>query len=180
MRLGFFILAMTFTLSSGMACQKNAPQGEFEKPKKVEKTIVKEEKPAAAKPTTAEEYAAALTFKAVWDAEKNNVVIKANVKEGFHAYAPGEETSIPVSLTVKPENGWVSDGTLIAPAGIKKDLGDLGISMVLEGNFELAQKLKDGKDEISGTFGCQICTNKSCDRPRQHPFKVATAAAVAK
>jgi hypothetical protein len=179
MRIRFFVLALTFTLTTGMACQKDAPQGEFEKPKTVEKTVVKEEKPAA-KPTTAEDYAAALTFKAVWDADKNNVVIKANVKEGFHAYAPGEETSIPVSLTVKADNGWTAEGKLIAPTGTKKDLGDLGISMVLEGDFELAQKLKDGKGEINGTFGCQICTNKSCDRPRQHPFKVATAAAVAK
>ena len=179
MRFRISLLALTFSLSSGMACQKNAPQGNFEKPKAVEKTVVKEEKPgpAAAKATSAEDYASALKFTAEWDAEKKNVVIKANVKEGFHAYAPGEETSIPVSVTVKEDNGWKPEGALIAPAGIKKDLGDLGVSMVLQGDFTLAQNVKDGKGEVVGTFGCQICTAKSCDRPRQHPFKVATAAA---
>ena len=113
MRFGISIIALTFSLSSGMACQKDAPQGEFEKPKVVEKTVVKEEKPAPAadKPTSAEDYAKALKFTAEWDAEKNNVVIKANVKEGFHAYAPGEETSIPVSVTVKEDNGWNAAGT---------------------------------------------------------------------
>ena len=105
------------------------------------------------------------------------MVIKANVKEGFHAYAPGDEISIPVSLKVGEDNGWKSVGDPALPTGVKKDLGDLGVSFVLDGDFELSQAIKDGKGEIKGSFGAQICTDKACDRPRQHPFTVAMAQA---
>ncbi|MBL91506.1 MAG: hypothetical protein CMH56_06800 [Myxococcales bacterium] len=173
------VVVMAVSLGSGMACQKDAAKGKFEEPKKVTKTVVKEEAPPApaAKATTTEEFQAALKYEASYDAAAGKVLIKANVAKGFHAYAPGDEISIPVSIKVGEDNGWKSVGEPTLPKGTKKDLGDLGVSFVLDGEFELSQAVKDGKGEIKGSFGAQICTDKACDRPRQHPFTVAVAAA---
>lgn len=172
------ILTIAISLGTGMACQKDAAKGDFAAPEKVTKTVVNEAPPPAApKATTTEEFQAALKYEASYDAASGKVVIKANVAEGFHAYAPGDEISIPVSLKVGEDNGWKAVGDPVLPAGKKKDLGDLGVSFVLDGDFELAQAVKDGKGEIKGTFGAQVCTEKACDRPRQHPFTVAVAEA---
>lgn len=114
----------------------------------------------------------ALALVPSFDAAASTLTVKLMLRPGFHAYGPGEEVSKPVNLTVDPENGWVVDGTVIIPAGTKKNLGELGTSVILEGEVPLTAKLKGGKGSISGVVEVQICTDKACDRPKKRPFTV--------
>ena len=69
-------------------------------------------------------------------------------------------------------NGWAVDGDVVIPAGQKKDLGALGVSVILEGDVPLKAKLKPGTGGISGSVEVQVCTDKACDRPKTHPFSI--------
>ena len=62
---------------------------------------------------------------------------------------------------------------MVIPAGTKKDLGELGTSVILEGEIPMKAKLKGGGGAVSGTVEVQVCTDKACDRPRKHVFSIA-------
>jgi hypothetical protein len=114
----------------------------------------------------------AVTVLPTFDAATSTLTVTLQLKPGFHAYGPGEEVSKPVSLSVDASNGWLVDGAVDIPAGTKKNLGELGTSVILEGQVPLKAKLKGGQGSISGVVEVQVCTDKSCDRPKKRPFTV--------
>lgn len=126
-------------------------------------------------PDVAPDWASAFEIVPSFDAATSTVTVNLKIKPGFHAYGPGEEVSKPVGMSVKPTNGWALDGTVQIPAGVKKDLGALGTSVILEGDVPLQAKVKGGTGVVEGTVEVQVCTDKACDRPRQHPFATPAA-----
>lgn len=136
----------------------------------VEKQRTKDDKAGNNKATP--DFEKALKLTPTFDKASGKVVVKLKVDEGFHAYAPGNEIGVPVDISVKDTGGWKMDGKDI-PAGVDKDLGELGKAKVLEGAFDLAAAVSGGKGEVEGSCMVQICTENVCDRPRQHAFKVA-------
>ena len=103
--------------------------------------------------------------------EGGKLTVQVALKDGYHAYAQGEEIGKPVAVSVKETGGWKADGAPELPTGKTKDLGELGKSQVLEGTFVLAQKCVGGTGELEGELEIQICTDNACDRPRKHAFK---------
>ena len=126
-------------------------------------------------PDAPPDWASAFTVVPAYDQDNQSLLVLLKVKPGFHAYAPGEEGSKPVALTVTATNGWSIDGAVDIPAGQKKDLGELGTSVILEGDVPLKAKLKGGSGAIEGVLEVQVCTDKACDRPRKHPFTIPAA-----
>jgi hypothetical protein len=114
----------------------------------------------------------ALQILPAFDAASSTLTVTVQLRPGFHAYGPGEEVSKPVGLTVDATNGWLIDGAVEIPPGTKKNLGELGTSVILEGTIPLKAKVKGGQGAIAGVVEVQVCTDKSCDRPRKHPFSV--------
>jgi hypothetical protein len=86
----------------------------------------------------------------------------------LHAYADGEKIGKPVNLEILPKNGWMANGRPKIPQGASKKLNELGESVVLEGRFQIIQKLKKGKIPGEALLHLQVCTNDVCDRPRTH------------
>lgn len=94
--------------------------------------------------------------------------ITIHLPEPLHAYATGEKVGKPVTLVVTNKNGWEAVGEPIIPLGEKKKLGELGESVVLQGNVHVRQKLKRGQGPGEAQLLLQVCTDKVCDRPRTH------------
>ena len=130
-------------------------------------------------PTTAPaappNFEAALIVVPAYDAAKQHLTVVLKIADGFHAYAAGEEVGKPVNLLVDAANGWAMDGAAEIPAGTKKDLGALGVSVILEHEVVLGAKLKGGPGALSGIVEAQVCTDKACDRPRRHPWTIPPA-----
>ncbi|MDP2342012.1 MAG: protein-disulfide reductase DsbD family protein [Deltaproteobacteria bacterium] len=118
------------------------------------------------------DWAGALTVVPAYDASTSTLLVVLKIKDGFHAYGPGEEVSKPVAMSVDAVNGWAVEGAVDIPAGKKKDLGALGTSVILEGDVPLKAKLSKGSGAISGVVEVQVCTDKACDRPKKHPFTI--------
>lgn len=94
--------------------------------------------------------------------------ITIHLGESLHVYAPGEKIGKPVKLEITDLNGWQRDGQVVAPPGKPKDLGNLGTSIVLEGDVRLSQKLKKGRGKGEALLHLQVCSTTACDRPRVH------------
>ncbi|MDA0713294.1 MAG: hypothetical protein O2897_04825 [bacterium] len=134
-------------------------------------------KPAAHKHSTAhtsqkilDNFANAFTWQSEFDNDKSIFWIKVQLRDGFHAYAPGEEIGKPVGIEILDFNGWRMNGEAILPIGKTTSLGELGNSQVLENNFGVGAKVIGGKGNLQGIFKMQLCSNTSCDRPREYPF----------
>lgn len=123
-------------------------------------------------PPAPPDWNSAIAVVPAYDQATSTLTVLLKIKEGFHAYGPGEEVSKPVSMTVDAAGGWAVDGALDIPAGKKKDLGELGTSVILEGDVPLKAKLTKGTGGISGVVEAQVCTDKACDRPKKHPFTI--------
>jgi Disulphide bond corrector protein DsbC len=155
------------------ACPKD-PGGEFGegKPTTNDGTIGKRPELPEAPP----DFANAFELAPAFDKATGKLTVTLKMKPGYHAYAPGEEIGKPVALTVdEAKGGWKVEGAVALPEGKKKDLGALGTSMILEGNVDLSAVVKGGTGDVEGTLEAQICTDKACDRPKKHAFKVPTA-----
>lgn len=152
------------------ACDKPAADGGFGEPKPVKDDGMIGRPPIVAQPVN---WDTAVALVPTFDAATSTLTVQLMLRPGFHAYGPGEEVSKPVELTVDPANGWVVDGAVNIPAGTKKNLGELGTSVILEGIVPLTAKLKGGKGAVSGVVEVQVCTDKACDRPKKRPFSVA-------
>ncbi len=100
--------------------------------------------------------------------ESNLLLIKVDLKDGLHAYGPGEKIGKPVSLVVKPDGGWKAVGAVKLPEAKLKTLSGLGASTTLEKHFELTQELKRGEAPGKALFFLQVCTANICDKPRTH------------
>ncbi|MBM4282097.1 MAG: hypothetical protein FJ137_15500 [Deltaproteobacteria bacterium] len=151
------------------ACAQPAADGGFGEPKPVKDDGM------IGRPTIVEQpvnWDTALAIAPAFDAASSTLTVTVQLKPGFHAYGPGEEVSKPVGLVVDGTHGWIVDGAVDIPAGQKKDLGELGTSVILEGSIPLKAKLKGGKGAVAGVVEVQVCTDKACDRPRKHHFTV--------
>lgn len=100
----------------------------------------------------------------VFDSKTSELSIRVNLPEGMHAYAPGEPVGKPVELVISPKNNWVLASPPILPTGNTKHL--------LDKNFEIKAKLKNGLGAISGIFKMQLCSDNSCERPQDYAFEV--------
>jgi hypothetical protein len=151
-----------------VACEK-APEGEFGDAKKTKDdgTVRKIDAPPEAP-----KFDEAVSVAPAFDKGTGKLTVTLKLKPGFHAYAPGETIGKPVELAV--EAPWTVDGAVQIPAGQKKDLGDLGTSVILEGDVPLTAVVKGGSGEVKGVVTAQVCTDKACDRPKKHPFSVPT------
>lgn len=119
------------------------------------------------------DFSKALQVSSAFDQKSGQVIVNLDIKDGFHAYAPGEEVGIPVKLNIAEEGGWTLSGDPEIPAGKVKDLGELGKSLILEGMVPIKSKVEGGQGAVKGHVRVQVCTKKACDRPRKHPFQVA-------
>jgi hypothetical protein len=127
------------------------------------------------RPTIVEQpprWESALDMVPAFDPATSTVTVTLKLQPGFHAYGPGEEVSKPVAMTIDSVNGWLVDGAVQIPAGTKKNLGELGTSVILEGDVPLRAKIKGGTGAINGVVEVQVCTEKACDRPRKHTFSI--------
>lgn len=168
-RAAFVLPSMIATLFFVTGCEES--QGGFGKPAIKDPGInVKESKQ---KPDAPPDFASAMTMRPSY--VNGELVVTVALKPGFHAYAPGEEIGRPVNLVVKEENGWKPEGAPEIPAGKTKDLGELGISKVLEGTFPVKAKVSGGTGAIAGELEIQVCTADACDRPRKHAFNTPTS-----
>ena len=168
-RLPLVALASLFAASLALACDKNADDGFGEaKPVKNDGMV---HKPAPL-PEAPPKWDEALIVVPAYDEATQGLTVLLKIKEGFHAYGPGEEVSKPVAMSVTEANGWAVDGAVDIPAGKKKDLGTLGTSVILEGDVPLKAKLKQGQGTLEGVVEVQVCTDKACDRPRKHAWKI--------
>lgn len=171
MRASCGVLAMA--MMATVACSAPPADDGFGKPKPVTDTGMVGKPPPPAE--VAPDWASAFEIVPSFDAATSTVTVNLKIKPGFHAYGPGEEVSKPVGMSVKPTNGWALDGSVVIPAGVKKDLGALGTSVILEGDVPLKAKVKGGTGVVEGSVEVQVCTDKACDRPRQHPFATPAA-----
>lgn len=153
------------------ACEE--PQGSFGKAEVKDPGV--HVKPVEDNPDAVPDFASAFTLAPAYDAKSGQLVVTLRFKKGYHAYAPGEEVGKPISLAVAEANGWKVDGSVDIPAGKEKDLGELGKSFVLEGEVPIKAKLTGGSGDVEGQVTVQVCTDKACDRPRPHAFKVPTS-----
>lgn len=123
-------------------------------------------------PEAPPDWASALAIVPAYDQATQTLTVMLKIKPGFHAYGPGEEVSKPVAMGLKEGSSWSVDGAVNIPAGVKKDLGALGTSVIVEGDVALTAKLKPGTGAIEGIVEVQVCTDKACDRPRKHPITI--------
>lgn len=100
----------------------------------------------------------------VFDSKTSELSIRVNLPEGMHAYAPGEPVGRPVELVISPKNNWALVSPPILPTGNTKHL--------LDKNFEIKAKLKNGLGSVSGVFKMQLCSDNSCERPQDYAFEV--------
>lgn len=167
-RLSVLTLLTSIALA-GAACQDPKPAGMAEAKKVKDDGKVREMPKPEPAPISFED---AFVMNSAFDAATGTVNVTLDIKDGFHAYAPGEEVGIPVAMVVNPTGGWTMEGAPVIPEGKDKDLGELGKSKVLVGKVPLKAKVKGGKGTVSGAVKVQICTSKACDRPRTHAFEV--------
>lgn len=130
---------------------------------------------ALAQPSTAAiDLAKSFTFLPSFDAKTKTVKVIIKLAPGVHAYAAGEKIGKPVDLQIVEQNGWKAAQKAIIPQGRIKNLGSLGKSIILEKEFAISSKVILGKGPIIGHLDLQVCTDTSCDRPRQHIIKIET------
>lgn len=94
--------------------------------------------------------------------------IEVMLDKVIHAYADGEKIGRPVKLLVNEQNGWRALGAPTMPHGTHKKLPGLGDSVILEGAFVITQKLSEGRGGGTARLMLQVCSDFSCDQPREH------------
>jgi hypothetical protein len=109
-----------------------------------------------------------ITINANFDRSKSTLTIKVKLDGDIHAYAQGEPHGKPVRLEIAKKNGWEPIGQPVIPAGKLRKSGQGETSVVIEGQFDISQKLKKGHGPGEAIFYFQLCSNTLCDRPRTH------------
>lgn len=103
------------------------------------------------------------------------LTVLLRLQPGYHAYAPGEKVGVPLAVVMQSQGGWRVRQPPRIPPGQKKDLGELGISLVLTGDVQVVvrlEKLKADAGPIEGVLKVHVCTNGACGFPQEHPFVV--------
>lgn len=163
--------ALLFCVLALPACKEDVGGfGEAKRSGHSDQPIDKAAKPEAPPP----DFNKAAVIAPAYDKATGQLTVTLKLQPGFHAYAPGEQIGQPVELAVHEAGGWKVEGQPTIPAGKEKDLGDLGKSVILEGDVPLVATVKGGEGPIRGDVKVQICTDKACDRPKKHGFEVAT------
>ncbi len=108
------------------------------------------------------DFSQAFTWSQNYDSATQQLSVDVHLNEGFHAYAEGEETGVPVDLEISDLNGWRMEGKPLLPSGDKE---------LLENEFSVGAKVTGGKGMLRGILKMQLCSTTACDRPRQHPFE---------
>jgi len=114
----------------------------------------------------------AATFAPAYDKKTKILSVHVKLRDGLHAYAPGETIGKPVTLVVKPQNGWKASGDVQLPKGKEKNLKTSGKSVIIEGDFDVKTHVEGGRGPVLGELHLQVCSEDACDRPRIHPFEV--------
>lgn len=112
------------------------------------------------------------TFASKYDKKSKTLSVHVKLRDGVHAYARGETVGKPVSLVVKPQNGWKAVGDLQTPKGKEKILKTSGKSVIIDGDFDVKTRVDGGHGPILVELHLQVCSEDACDRPRVHPFEV--------
>ncbi len=167
------IFAAALSLLALAGCPKSEETGDFGPAKPVKNNGTLGNKPITDAAPAAPDFEHSVDVAPAFDKASNTLTVTLKLKPGFHAYAPGEEVGKPVELAV--DAPWTVDGAVNIPKGTPKDMGELGKSVILEGDVPLSAKLKGGSGEIKGVVTAQVCTDKACDRPKKHPFSVPAA-----
>ncbi len=94
--------------------------------------------------------------------------VEIDLKDGLHAYGPGEKIGKSLDLTIAPDGGWKALEAPKLPEAKLKNLSGLGSSTILENKFEITQKLHRGSAPGKAFLFLQVCTDSMCDRPRTH------------
>lgn len=102
------------------------------------------------------------------DKDQNLLILNIKLKKNFHAYARGEKIGKPVSLEIIRVNGYSAEGEALIPVGTIKKMASSAQSHVIEGDFEIKQRMKMGSGIGKAILRMQICTASLCDRPRTH------------
>lgn len=172
------LLLISVTALLGLFCVAGCPKaeeqsaGSFDKPEDPQPGV--RVKPEAEAPPGPPDFTNAFSIASAFDKANKEVRVTLEVKEGFHAYAVGETTGVPVAFNVSNENGWSVDGDVKMPKGKEKTNPDGSKSVVLQGKVPVSAKLKGGAGDVVGGLKVQVCSESSCDRPRTHPIRVPT------
>jgi hypothetical protein len=114
----------------------------------------------------------AFSWTQTYDVATQTLLVRVALKDGYHAYAPGEKVGRPVELVVAGDKGWKLESAPLLPKGETKVVGEIGPTQVLEKSFEISAKVTRGTGPLVGTLKMQLCTDHACDRPRDHAFSV--------
>ena len=110
------------------------------------------------------------SFKAKYKKKYKKILINIKLDKGYHAYSNGEKIGKVIDLKILSKNGWrIVDGPFL-PNGYEKDIGYLGKSIILEGEFLIFAYIEGGEGAIFGNLLMQICTNNNCYTPKSYKF----------
>lgn len=108
------------------------------------------------------------TIESTLSGDPKTLNVAVNLSPGLHAYAHGEKIGKPVRLEISSTNGWRALGSAETPAGVTKKIAGLGESIVIEGPFNVKQRVEGGVGNGEALLHLQVCSNEACDRPRVH------------
>ncbi|MBL4818964.1 MAG: hypothetical protein JKY15_07045 [Deltaproteobacteria bacterium] len=100
-----------------------------------------------------------------FDKSTSTLTVQVKLPAGKHAYAPGEPIGQPIALRIEPDNNWVLATPIELPKGDSKHL--------LNDNFKIKAKVKNGRGPISAILHMQLCTAEACERPKDYAFQVS-------
>ena len=166
-----FALLLPVVALATLACPAKNPEDDFGPGKAAKNYGTTGNKAPTPMPIDKPDFEHAVDVVPTFDKAASKLTVTLKIKPGYHAYAPGEEIGKPVELAV--DAPWTAENVTI-PAGTKKDIGEEK-SVILEGDVPLTAIVKGGTGDVSGKVTTQICTDKACDRPRPHAFKVPAA-----
>lgn len=106
-----------------------------------------------------------------FDRKTATLFVDVKIANGFHAYGDGEPHGKPLRLEIIPKNNWAALGAPIMPSGKKYKFGQHEISVVVEGQFFIKQKLTIGQGRGEALLHFQLCSKTLCDRPRTHAIQ---------
>lgn len=108
------------------------------------------------------------------------VTFRVELKKGYHLYPPGETQGVPVSVKLDPPVPGITFGALVAKSGVHElEVEGLGKMKVLEGTCDLALRVLIAKDaalgprKLAGALNYQLCDDKTCEFPKDHPFELS-------
>lgn len=125
-------------------------------------------------PTEAD-FANSFAVETRYDKAEQTLTVLLRLQPGYHAYAPGEKVGVPLDVVIQSQDGWRVRQPPQIPPGQKKDLGELGTSLVLTGDVPVVVRLEKRKADagpIEGIVKVHVCADGACGFPQEHRFVV--------